>query len=107
MPEPKTPEETAYLEKIIERATWAVFRADPPEGDSDTGVLNLPIAVEGLCKVIGILGAQSGILATPRDMRLFSEDAGKMILTTLKAIAARAEAGEPLDWKFEWVGKPN
>ncbi|MEN2786930.1 hypothetical protein ACFOKI_08610 [Sphingomonas qilianensis] len=42
MPEPKTPAETAYLEKIIERAMWAVVRAGAIDDDAPGGIIDLP-----------------------------------------------------------------
>ena len=107
MPETRTPEETAYLEKIIERALWAVVRAGAVDDDAPGGAIDFPLAVKGLCDVIATLGIQSGNFITPRDMRLFSEDAGKEILSMMKLLAARADAGEPLDWKPEPIDKPN
>jgi hypothetical protein len=39
MPGPKTPEETAYLEKIIDHTLWAVFRERAVDHDVAGGRL--------------------------------------------------------------------
>lgn len=107
MPETRTPEEAAYIERIIERTLWAVVRAGAVDDDAPGGTIDFPLALEGLCGVIGMLAVQSGNVPTPRDMRLLSEDVGKAILLAMKGIAAKESAGDAFNWKLEPIGKPN
>ncbi len=56
--------------------------------------------------MIAMLAVQSGGLPTPRDIWMFSEEVGKVILQLTNTFSAKESANDKSDWKLHPMHRP-
>lgn len=82
----------------------AVVEAGGVEG-SDECMVELQMAVAGMCDAIAMLVAASGHDRTPKDRRDTADLCRKLVLAAGNGIAAKVAAGEELPWKMQPLGE--
>jgi hypothetical protein len=91
---------TEYRIRITQTVLNAVIAVGVAEG-SGGGMVNLEVALLGMCDAIASLVAAAGVNTTEKDRRQTAELCRKRILATSDTFARLAEAGKPISWTFE------
>jgi hypothetical protein len=84
----------------------AVVEAGGVEG-SDECMVELQMAVTGMCDAIAMLVAASGQDRTPKDRRETADLCRRHVLTAANGIAAKLAAGEEMPWTMRPMGELN
>lgn len=84
----------------------AVVDAGGVDG-SDECMVELQMAVAGMCDAIAMLIAASGRDRTPKDRRETADLCRKLVLTAGNGIAQKLAAGEELPWTLSPMGELN
>ena len=96
----------AYRSRVMLNVLNAVVGAGGVEG-SDECMVELQMAVMGMCDAIAMLVAASGQDRTPKDRRDTADLCRRYVLTAGNGIAAKLAAGEELPWKLQSMGELN
>ena len=99
-------ETTAYRTKVMHGVMSAVVDAGAIEG-SGGGLINLDIALEGICDAIAAIENASGVSTNARQRRETADICRTRIIRTGSALAKSEDEGQPLPWRFETIGKPS
>lgn len=103
MPEP---DQQAYRARVMINVLNAVVEAGNTEG-TEEAIVELQMAVTGMCDAIAMLLAASGEDRTPKDRRDTADLCRKLVLTAGNAIAAKLAAGEEMPWTMRPMGELN
>jgi hypothetical protein len=91
---------TEYRICVTQGALNAVIAAGAVKG-SGGGMVNLEVAILGICDAIASLVTAAGVNTTAKDRRQTAELCRKRILGTSDTFARLAEAGQPISWTLE------
>jgi hypothetical protein len=96
----------SYRSRVMLNVLNAVVEAGSVDG-SEECIVELQMAVAGMCEAIAMLLAASGQDRTPKDRRETADLCRRHVLTAANAIAARLAAGEELPWTMQPMGELN
>jgi hypothetical protein len=100
--DPADPE--AYRARVMLNVLNAVVEAGSVEG-ADECLVEMQMALKGVCDAIAMLVAAGGVDRSPKDRRDTADLCRRHILTASNQIAARVEGGEQLPWTMNPMGE--
>ena len=84
----------------------AVVEAGSVDG-ADEAMVELQMAITGMCDAIAMIVAASGEDRNPKDRRDTADLCRKHVLVAANGIAAKVAAGEELPWTLRPTGEVN
>lgn len=102
----QTADAQAYRVRVMINVLNAVVEAGRTDG-TDECMVELQMAVTGMCDAIAMLVAASGQDRTPKDRRDTADLCRRHVLTAGNSIAAKLAAGEELPWTLRPMGDLN
>ena len=100
------PDPQSYRSRVMINVLNAVVEAGSTEG-ADECMVELQMAVQGVCDAIAMLLAASGEDRTPKDRRDTADLCRRPVFTAANGIAAKLAAGEDLPWTIQPLGELN
>jgi hypothetical protein len=97
-----TPE--AYRGRVMINVLNAVVEAGKVSGWEES-MIELQMALTGVCDAIAMLVAAAGEDHTPKDRRDTADLCRRHVLTASNGIAAKLAAGEELPWTLQSLGE--
>ncbi|MBB5717057.1 hypothetical protein [Sphingomonas aerophila] len=94
----------AYRARVMINVLNAVVKAGRA-GGSEESMVELQMALTGMCDAIAMLVAASGEDHTPKDRRDTADLCRRHVLTASNGIAAKLAAGEELPWTLQSLGE--
>lgn len=100
------PDPQTYRARVMLNVLNAVVQAGEAEG-TDQAMVELQMAVMGMCDAIAMLVAASGQDRTPKDRRDTADLCRRYVLTAGNGIAQKLAAGEELPWTLTPMSELN